>query len=157
MLVGYGWCVLRVSRKPYRNAHIDSIDELDDSIVASDRNLWTLFRQWMATNKDCYIKWELHEQLNNHSGILMFCVSRNHRASSVWDMLHWIAENGDGSYGLFFVHDDEDQIGNMNYGRGTEDFSNVFRVHRIANGLVAELPDPFLSPIVPTLNPSDLA
>ncbi|MBX3451079.1 MAG: hypothetical protein KF777_16055 [Planctomycetaceae bacterium] len=157
MLVGYGWCVLRVSREPYRVAHIDLIDELDDTIVAADHNLWAQFRQWMASNDECYIKWELHEQLNNQSGVLMFCVSRNHRASSVWDMLQWIAENGKGSYGLFFVHDDEDQMGNMNYGRGTEDFSNVFRVHRIANGLVTELPDPFLSPIVPTLNPSDLA
>jgi hypothetical protein len=87
----------------------------------------------------------------------MFCVARNHRASAVWDMLQWIATNGTGSYGLFYVHDDEDRLGNVDYGRGAEDFSNMFRVHRLANGLVEELPDPFLSPIVPRLNPSDLA
>ncbi len=138
MLVGYGWCVLRSSREPYRAANIDSVDEIDDVIDAADRNLWSRFRQWMASNDECYIKWDLHEELNNHRGILMFCVSRNHRSSFVWEMIQWIAENGGGSYGLIYVHDDEDQVGNMNYGRGTEDFSNVFRVHRIANGVVTE-------------------
>ena len=111
----------------------------------------------MTSHSECYIKWELHEHLNNHHGILMFCVSRNHRESNVWDMLQWIANHGAGSYGLFYVHDDEDQIGNTRYDRGANDFSNAFRVHRIANGCVTELPDPFISPIVPTLNPSDLA
>jgi hypothetical protein len=72
-------------------------------------------------------------------------------------MMTWIAENGPGSYGLFYVHDDEDLIEVKYYGRGEQDFSNEFRVHRIANGQVTELADPFLSPIVPTLNPSDLA
>jgi hypothetical protein len=156
-MVGYGWCVLRSSREDYRGANINDVDEIDDLVDAADTELWSRFRKWMASNDESYIKWALHEQLNNRRGILMFCVSRNHRASSVWDMVQWIAEQGTGSYGLFYVHDDEDQIGNINYDRGTEDFSNVFRVHRIANGVVTEMSDPFLSPIVPTLNPSNLA
>lgn len=157
MLVGYGWCVIRSSREPYRDADIDSVDEIDDAVDAADSALWVQFRQWMESNGECFIKWDLHEQLNNHRGILIFCVSRNHRSSSVWDMIRWIAEHGSGSYGLFYVHDDEDKAGNDTYGRGIDDFSNVFRVHRIANGIVTEMSDPFLSPIVPTLNPSDLA
>ena len=157
MLVGYGWCVLRSSREVYRTADIDSVDTIDDQVDAADRELWAHFRQWMATHDECYIKWDLHEHLNNHRGILMFCVSRNHRASHVWGMIQWIAEHGTGSYGLLYVHDDEDQIGNPHYGRGADDFSNAFRVHRISNGCVTEMSDPFLSPIVPTLNPSDLA
>jgi hypothetical protein len=157
MLVGYGWCVLRSSRDQYRAADIDSVDRIDDQVVSADRELWSQFRQWMATHDECYIKWDLHECLNNHHGILMFCVSRNHRASLVWNMVHWIADHGAGSYGLLYVHDDEDAIGNTDYGRGTDDFSNAFRVHRILNGRVTEMSDPFFSPIVPTLNPRDLA
>lgn len=157
MLVGYGWCVIRSSREPYRTADIDSVDNIDNDVNAADRELWGKFRQWMATHAECYIKWDLHEHLNNHHGILIFCVSRNHRASSVWDMINWIANHGTGSYGLLYVHDDEDQIGNSRYNRGTHDFSNVFRVHRILNGRITEMSDPFFSPIVPTLNPSDLA
>lgn len=157
MLVGYGWCVLRSSREPYRAATTDTADEVDDLVYAADRDLWARFRQWMASNEESFIKWDLHEQVNNHRGILLFCVSRNHRSSLVWDMIQWIAEHGCGSYGLFYAHDDEDQVGNSHYGRGINDFSNVFRVHRIANEEVTELPDPFLSPIVPTVNPSELA
>ena len=72
-------------------------------------------------------------------------------------MLKWIARNGSGSYGLLFVHDDEDLIDNHSYGRGNVDHSNVFRVHRIANGQLSEMSDPFFGPIVPNLNPSELA
>ena len=157
MLVGYGWCVLRSSREPYRTADIDSVDSIDDVVNEADQQLWVAFRQWMAAHDKCDIEWNLHEHLNNHRGILMFCVSRNHRSSFLWDMIQWIVVHGTGSYGLIYVHDDEDQIGNRRYGRGTEDFSNAFRVHRIANGCVTEMSDPFLSPIVPTINPIDIA
>ena len=68
--------------------------------------------------------------------------------------MEWVATNGPGSYGLVYVHDDEDNAGNTDYGRGLMDFTNVFRVWRICNGELTELADPFLSPIVPTVTPS---
>ena len=157
MLVGYGWCVLRSSRDPYRGATVTSVDAIDDSVDAADRQLWDDFRRWMASQEEPFIKWALHEQNNNHRGVLIYCVSRNHRSSAVWDMLKWIARNGSGSYGLLFVHDDEDLIDNHSYGRGNVDHSNVFRVHRIANGQLSEMSDPFFGPIVPNLHPSELA
>lgn len=157
MLAGYGWCVLRSSRERYRSASADSIDDIDSMVQLADQKLWANFRTWMAANTEEFLCWTLYEQLNNSTGILQFCVSRNHRASTVWEMIDWIATNGPGSYGLFYVQDDEDGPGNTAHGRGTSDFSNVFRVHRIASGQVTELDDPFLSPIVPLINPSDLA
>ena len=33
------------------------------------------------------------------------------------------------------------------------DHSNVFRVHRILNGRVEELPDPFFGDIIPNIEP----
>jgi Immunity protein 7 len=157
MLLGFGWCVLRTSREAYRNADLESVDDIDEMVDIADRRLWDSYRQWMGTIDEPWLKWEFYESLNNHQGLLQFCVSRNHRSSNVWDMLNWIVEHGPGSFGLFYVHDDEDGIGNQWYGRGTADYSNVFRVHRLANGSVTELADPFLSPIIPFLNPDKLA
>ena len=86
--------------------------------------------------------------------MLLFGIARNHRASPVWAMLEWIAARGPGSYGLFFAHDDEDIVDPSRHGRGiAEDYSNVFRVHRIKNGVVTELADPFFGPLTPTIHP----
>lgn len=48
------------------------------------------------------------------------------------------------SYGLLYVHDDEDNK------RGS-DYSNEFRVWRLARGACEETTDPFLSPYFPTV------
>lgn len=158
MLVGYGWCVLRASREAYRNATLDNaIDTVDDATAKVDGELWAAFRRWMQAQATAELQWMLYERHGNDSGILLYCVSRNHRASSVWDMLGWITEHGPGSYGLFYVHDDEDLIDNKSYGRGQSDYSGVFRVHRLANGRVDEFDDPFLSPHFPKINPSRYA
>jgi Immunity protein 7 len=47
-----------------------------------------------------------------------------------------------GSYGLLYFHDDEDP---------DPERRNAFRVLRLARGRVSEHPDPFLSPVVPTI------
>lgn len=65
-------------------------------------------------------------------------------------MLEWIAEHGPGSYGLFHVQDDED-LGGFGDRQGGDDHSNVFRIHRVLNGRVDELPDPFFGRIVPDI------
>ena len=148
MLIGFGWCVLCSCRESNRPAGVDSVEALDSEMDLADRVLWASFRRWMTAHEEPFLKWQLHEQFNNHTGLLQFCVSRNHRATVAWEMLKWIAENAPGSYGLFYVHDDEDQIGAVGYGRGNADFSHEFRVHRIANGTLSEHPDPYLSPIV---------
>lgn len=157
MLAGYGWCVLRSSREPYQTATVETVEVVDDQVRMADKALWAAFRLWIAAHGEDFLKWTLHEHLNNHSGILQYCVSRNHRSSCVWDMIEWIAENGPGSYGLLYVHDDEDGPANTAYQRGMNDFTNAFHVHRVANGKITELDDPFLSPIVSTIDPTELA
>lgn len=93
------------------------------------------------------MQWHLSEYLNNDKGVLLFHVSRNHSAPEVWDMLRWIADNGRGSYGLFYLHDDED---NGTYKRATGvDRSNCFRVYRLVHGELVELDDPFFGQIFP--------
>ena len=146
MLTGFGWCHLR-SLKPAATAAL----EQDQVVAAADEALWRSFRDWMAETTSPFLDWRLVDHLNNASGLLTFTVSRNHRSSHVWTMLDWIVENGPASYGLFYVHDDEDSKGNHSYDRGNADRSNVFRVHRLMNGQIVELPDPFFGQIVPAL------
>ena len=161
MFSGYGWCVLRSSREFYRSAAISDVDAIDDAVDAADRELWAAFSDWCAANPHPMFRTYFHETINFQNGILMFCISRNHRSAPVWDMLQWIATNGPGSYGLFYAQDDEDSHDvdhdPKRYSRFEPpvnyDFTNVFRVHRIANGTVTEMEDPFFGPISPNIDP----
>jgi Immunity protein 7 len=157
MLEAHGWIVVRTSRDCYIGVDITEVDELDYQVDQADAKLWTQLHDWLGKNESPWFKWQFFEHLNNAPGVLQFFVSRNHRASRMWDLLEWIAKNGTGSYGLVYVHDDEDLIGVNGYGRGSNDYSNEFRVWRILRGTVEELDDPFLSPIVPRVNPSEYA
>jgi len=146
MIIGIGWCVLRTSRSAYAETVGEpAISDMNEAVREADAALWAGFREWMTANSSPMLLWTLHEQHNNHKGVLQVFLSRNHRGSPFWDMLSWIAEHGKGSYGLFYVNDDEDT--------NREDFSNVFRVHRLMNGNVQELADPFFGSIIPNLEP----
>lgn len=68
----------------------------------------------------------------------------NHRDETVLEVFHWIATHARTSYGMLFIHDDEDVK------RGA-DYSNEFRVWRLALSAFHEHDDPFLSPYVPTV------
>ncbi len=68
----------------------------------------------------------------------------NHRQQAVIDLFKWASENARGSYGLLYIHDDED------FKRGN-DYTNHFRVWKMALGQIQELDDPFLSPYMPTV------
>lgn len=153
-MLGFGWCHLRSSRAAFAIATLDDVEQIDSAIDAADKHLWVAFRDWMAANCDPFTQWQFSEQLNNDTGLLTFAVSRNHRTSSVWEMLEWIATNGPGSYGLFYCHDDEDSMDREYQGRMPPmDYVNVFRVHRILNGQIIELDDPFFGPIEGNIDP----
>lgn len=154
MFFGIGWCVLRSSQAEYERATFDTVDAIDTRVDAADAHLWREFRAWMTGNETSMLLWTLHEHQNNVSGILKFSVSRNHSSPELWSMIDWIVANGPGSYGLVYVHDDED-YGFHRKGKfdaSGRDFTNVFRVHRIMNGRVDELDDPFFGDIVPNLD-----
>jgi hypothetical protein len=69
---------------------------------------------------------------------------RNHRYEQVVDLFRWIAAELPDSDGLLYVHDDED------CGRDS-DFSNEFRVWRMARGRFDESADTHSSPYFPTV------
>lgn len=73
-----------------------------------------------------------------------------------WIIEHgaWIIEHGAGSYGLFYCHDDEDTVDRGAYNRiPPMDYNIVFRVHRILNGTITELADPFFGLIDGGIDP----
>ncbi|QDV50874.1 Imm7 family immunity protein [Gimesia fumaroli] len=148
MLLGFGWCHLRSNRSPLSTATLATAVSIDAEIDKADEELWQNFREWMEQSAGSFLKWQLYEGLNNEHGLLTYCVSRNHRSSVVWDMLEWISKNGPGSYGLFYCHDDEDVMERTGYNRNPPmDYDNVFRVHRLLNGELTELDDPFFGMI----------
>lgn len=167
MMFAVGWAVVRSSREPYREAVkqygrgtadlLRVLDGIDQALDRSDEELFgRLEEQLRATGLD----WRLHRTLNNMSGVLTFASSSNHRGVTPWavDVLHWLATNGPGSYALVYLHDDED-VGEAGRSRGRDgtDRSNEFRVWRLLGGRVEELDDPFLSPIVPRIDPNEYA
>lgn len=77
----------------------------------------------------------------------------NHRSTVVDEALRLLAFVGNvapGSYGLLYVHDDEDIPG---YSAGNDgiDHSNEFIVYVLARGQLTRKRDPFLSPLVPVI------
>lgn len=153
-MLGFGWCHLRSSRAALQDASLEDIGAIDSAVDRADKILWSSFRLWMATHEETYIQWQFHEHLNNHHGLLTYSVSRNHRTSEVWAMLDWIAKNGTGSYGLFYCHDDEDTMDGERCGRNPPmDYNNVFRVHRLLNGKLVELDDPYFGLIEGNIDP----
>ncbi len=154
MLFAAGWCVLRSSRAAYATATRAEIDAIDAVVDEADAELWAAFREWMRANETPWLLWSLFEHHNNHNGLLQVYVSRNHRTSPFWAMLEWIAANGPGSYGLFYIHDDEDGRDDSRPGQPARTYyDNVFRVQRVLDGRVEELADPFFGPIVPNIEP----
>ncbi len=127
----HGWAVVR-SRfdidDPRRRGDQRAIEkELEDQLRLFERpeNFW------------------LHRTVN---GLVSVTCSglRNHRREWATDLFRWLAQRAQGSYGLLYIHDDED------WQRGG-DFQNVFRVWRLAKGELTELEDAFLSPYIPTV------
>lgn len=155
MMLGFGWIHLRTSLMPIAQARSDDeLFDIEQAIAHADNRMWREFRFWMGAIEEPQLKWNLVEECRWSGGLLTFTVVRNHRASYVWDMLEWIAQHAQGSYGLYYCHDDEDHRGATRYGRtNTEDYGNVFRVHRILNGKISEHIDPFFGPVIGGVEP----
>ena len=146
----------RYKQLPLQTATFSTVDLVDAEIDKANEELWQNFREWMQPFEDSLLRWQFYEKLNNHNGLLTYCVSRNHRSSRVWEMLEWIAEHGPGSYGLFYCHDDEDFKDSTFPGRKPSmDYCNVYRVHRLLNGQLTELADPFFGMIQGGIDPID--
>jgi hypothetical protein len=153
MLTAYGWVVVRSTREPYRDAAPERLDEIDDEVDSADDDLFDRIEQFLATYSPPDLDWHFRRHMNNVKGTLLLSSSRNHRGDppSAIGVLRWLAREGPGSFGLVYVHDDEDDK------RTGSDHRNEFRVWRLLAGDVSELADPFLSPIIPTIDPSEYA
>jgi hypothetical protein len=79
----------------------------------------------------------------NGTHVLWLAGCTNHWGSDIDDVMELLqvaGEQAEGSYGLLYVWDDEDAV-----------HENVFRVWRLAKGVLSEHPDPFLSPCIPII------
>ncbi|WP_299261182.1 Imm7 family immunity protein [uncultured Aquimarina sp.] len=73
---------------------------------------------------------------------LSIMANHNHRTEHVIEFFKWISEISKGSYGILYVHDDED------IEKGNE---NKFKVWSLKKGKVVEMNDVFLSPMNPEI------
>ena len=138
MLLVFGWAIIKTSESVYVDVDPLSIraDEIDDELKIADKALRDELGIWLKSNADIWFEWQFTAEHNNHSGLLQFHTSRNHRGgTTTWPLIEFIANQSKGSYGLVFVHDDEDERAELS-----------FKVWRILDGKVTEHDDPFLSP-----------
>lgn len=169
MLFAVGWAVVRSSREPFATLDFDSMEAeewsqalnvIDGACDRDDLDLFDRFEVFMAECDDGLLSWSFQRALNNVRGVLTFSSSRNHRGKSPTSLriMEWLAANGTGSYGLLYLHDDEDANEvSKRYGRDGVDRTNEFRVWRLSSGKLQEFDDPFLSPIIPSINPNEFA
>ena len=89
-----------------------------------------------------HCEWVLDEQVGqliNRNGMQCFTlnVQHNHAGTPFYplEIFTWAAKNSTGSYGMLYVHDNED-----------EKFENEFQVFVLKRGQLTKVKDPFLSP-----------
>ena len=97
-------------------------------------------------NKLYWFKPEI--KVRNGSWYMNFSIFSNRKNSETEEafaLFQKIAEIAEGSYGLIYLYDDEDNTGK----------ENQFQVFVLARGIVKETNDIFLSPIIPTIEDTD--
>ena len=154
MIEAYGWAIARSSREEHEDASPDELDAIDERVAEADAVLFLELEKFLQQFEPPDLDWHFRSQLNNAQGILTLSSSRNHRGvmPTVVAVLHWLSQHGPASYGIVYLHDDEDfAAGAEPQRRDGKDHRNAFRVWRLCRGRVEEFDDPFLSPIVPLL------
>lgn len=129
MVEVHGWITLRETYK-----------------VVDDDNVEPLIKQ--INNEIEKIEYpQIQIKVNNGNYYIEFSVYTNHMSSDIDDILGFFETVGkitEGSYGLLYLHNDEDR-----------DNYNNFIVYRLAKGKVQVLQDEMLSPVVPVLEDED--
>ncbi len=123
-----GWVVIRES---YNEEGED--DELLDEIIAKIK---AKISQMNIINEIYHLK------CLNGFYHLMIMANHNHRAEHIFDFYEWISRIATGSYGVLYVHDNEDSL------RGNE---NQFKILCMKKGNVIEFDDELLSPVIPEI------
>ena len=125
MVEVHGWITLRETCKVVDDDNIEALLKLINNEIG----------------KIAYPQIQIN--VNNGNYYIELSVYSNHMSGAVNDLIalfDTIGEIAEGSYGLLYIHNDED---NENY--------NNFMVHRLARGTVEVYPDTLLSPTIPTI------
>jgi hypothetical protein len=130
----HGWLTIRASPR-------ETEDELEDDHRAAElvRNLVGQIGPMPGL---------LDFRFINGDAFLHFGGLTNHRSQDVdevFDLVREIVRTTPGSYGVLYLHDDEDAEGQV----------NEFRVYGAARGNLVEHRDPFLSPTDKVIEESD--
>lgn len=134
MLEIHGWITFRETYEV----------ENDDLEPQYDQIMQNIFRKCEALKYN-----RLKPKAMNGEWYLETSLFANHNTVEVaelFDFLAYAAETASGSYGLFYVHDDEDRDG----------LDNEFKVFVIARGKIRQERDPFLSPFIPVVEDIDI-
>ncbi|WZO95939.1 Imm7 family immunity protein [Isosphaeraceae bacterium EP7] len=130
----HGWATIRISD---RESEFESIGRgpMVDAI-----------KRVRAALNEAHDEFSAFDLRSAGNGLVVLSVHglRNHRYKPVIELFRWVATELPDSYGLLYVHDDEDG------GRGS-DYTNEFRVWRMARGKLEEHADTLLSPYFPTV------
>jgi hypothetical protein len=122
----------------------DQDDPMLDVLEQRKDQAELLLRQQLEEAKDDFCVFELRHTCNAMRYLAVHGL-RNHRYEPVITLFQWIAAHLPECYGLLYIRDDEDTQ------RQGQNFSNCFRVWRLAQGRLIEEADPFLSPCIPTI------
>ena len=118
-----------------------SIEEDEDnisSIIESIRQYISSLK-WNSGLLDiCPVNGEYHLILTGFS-------NHSYVEKDIINLYNFVAEISPGSYGLLYVHDDEDMNGN----------DNSFSVFVLTRGSLRRHKDPFLSPFIPVVEDYD--
>lgn len=126
MVEVHGWITLRETYKAVDDENMEKV------IVSVEKEIRKLARPLIQI------------KVNNGAHFVEFSLYTNHMSGDVKDLLDIFKNVGrlaEGSYGLLYIHNDEDEDGQR----------EGFMVHRLARGRVNVFRDEFLSPLIPTV------
>lgn len=130
MVEMHGWVTIRDT---YKDTFIDNMDQVVKELVQE-------FKTIKYLNPE--IKWM------DGTAYLELSLFTNHWSEDCKEMLKLyeiIADKAEGSYGVLYVNDDEDN-----------DLFNEFVVYRIVRGKVEKFSDKLLSPCIPVIEDGEI-
>ncbi|MDE5891742.1 MAG: immunity 7 family protein [Acetatifactor sp.] len=127
MLELHGWVTIRETYKVSDNEE-ENIDIIIEKLKREVEKLSWFKPQINALNGSWFLEFTL------------FSNRKNPQTQEVFKFYKRIGELAEGSYGLIYLYDDED-----------ERKGNEFQVFSLSRGTVKEFSDSYLSPVIPTI------
>ena len=107
MFNSYGWVKLGMNRKGLSMMDEDIQIEYDKLDVELNKKVKVRLEEISATNE--IIKYDFIDSLNNLHSFLSIQLSRNHFNPILREFYGWISEVSDGSHGILYEFDDENE------------------------------------------------